>query len=115
MERPEAMSAVGGSNVSSEEAGVVRAGVIEVRVKPAAANGNDVREGHLEQPFGAARHPEAAPFHTTERHARIGGRHDEIINHHEATLDLRGERSGLRDIASKDRDAEPKVGGVGTL
>ena len=62
----------------------------------AAANGDDVREGHLEQAFVAARGAEAAGLHAAKGHAGIGGRDDQVVDEDEAGLDACGERASLR-------------------
>ena len=71
-----------------------------------------MRERHLEQTLVAARAAEAARFHSAERHARIGGRNDEIVDENEASLDARGEGAGARDVTGENRCAEREDRGM---
>ena len=87
-------------------------GLVEVRMRAAAADGDDVREGHLEQPSSPRVVPKPLAFTPPKgmRGSAVGN--DEVVDEDEAGLELRGERAGLRDVAGEDGSAEGEVGGV---
>ena len=77
---------------------IALAGLLEMRSHVASSHRNDVWIGHFQQSLIAAGNPESTRLDAAERHTRIRGWHDQIVDDNKTAGQAAGERASSRDV-----------------